>query len=601
MPRPEYPRPEARREGWKNLNGRWDFEFDPDHVGMKEKWYEIANFSQQIQVPFVFQSVLSGIDSQEFIDTAWYSRTFTIETKNNGKNTLLHFGAVDYQCELFVNGTYVGTHQGGVTPFNFNITSYLIEENKKQLIVLRVFDPPFDPSIPRGKQSVETELKGIFYEKSLGIWQTVWLEFVPSAYISREDYYIRVNYNTGEMEVNITVKGEVKPDYVIEAEVFDGEESVSSVGYAMLDKKVFNEKINNPITFSIDLSKITRWSPNKNEAKLYDVHFRLIDGDSDEEEALDILICTYGFREVEFKDGKLHINGKPIYLKQALYQGYWTKGLWTAPSDELIQKDLDLTLEMGFNGLRPHQIVADPRFLHWADRKGILLFGEMANAYEGSIDAKNNLMNEWSSVVRRDRCHPSIIAWTPLNESWGTGDLNREENQQWLRSIYYWTKTLDPTRACIDNDGWEHVLTDIATLHKYSFAPEFAEQFPVEKPKDLGKFLSEVVPSKVAFVKGIKSRGEPVMLTEWGGWSLNIDGDGSDAWGYQGALYKSWEEIVALYKSFVDELEKRKDWICGHCYTEFNDQYQEMNGLLTFDRRPKGDLKKIKELNDRFL
>ncbi len=230
IPRPEYPRPEAKRDDWLCLNGAWKFEFDPDHVGMKEKWYEASSekLTKEIIVPFVFQSELSGINSQAFVDTVWYGKEITIPKTFQGKNILLHFGAVDYECEVFVNGAYVGNHSGGVTPFKFSITDYLSDNlDDPQYIAVKVFDPPFDPSIPRGKQTTKEFLDGCSYEKSLGIWQTVWLEPVASTYLDRSDYYIRCNMDTGKIETSISINGLLGKEHVIEAQAFDGETPIT--------------------------------------------------------------------------------------------------------------------------------------------------------------------------------------------------------------------------------------------------------------------------------------------------------------------------------------------------------------------------------------
>ena len=600
IPRPEYPRPEAKRDAWLNLNGTWQFGFDPNHEGILQNWQiDLSHLTETIQVPFVFQSKLSGINRQDFIDTVWYARKFILPPEYEKKTVLLHFGAVDYETTVFVNGGLVGIHSGGITPFKFDITPFLTS-NRDQTIVVKVWDPPFDPSIPRGKQTTKTYLDSCSYEKSLGIWQTVWLEFVNDCYLSRSDYYIRPNLETGVLEANITVEGKLNPDLVIEAELFDGEKSLSTIGFTVLETSLFGQIGEMRVKFNP--KEIELWDID--HPKLYEMHFRLIDGETDDDDlaVYDELICTFGFREIGFESNKFHLNHKPIYLRQALYQGYWTEGLWTAPSDALLKKELELTLEMGYNSLRLHQIVADPRLLYWADKMGILLWGEISNTFGSDARAKDNHMKEWTNVVRRDRNHPSIVTWTPINESWGTGSLAREDNLQYLRSLYYWTKTMDPTRPVNTNDGWENPDTsDIIAIHDYCFAPDFAARMPIEKP-DYPEFFKDYQPSRRTFIKGVKITEKPVMITEWGGWGMYAQDptrkpDRREAWGYQGILYQSFDEVLDLYEAFIDELVKRKDWISGHCYTEFNDQYQEVNGMLTFDRHPKGDLVRLKAIN----
>jgi beta-galactosidase/beta-glucuronidase len=602
IPRSEYPRPEAQRKEWLCLNGQWDFEFDPDHMGMKDHWFLKPNFSKKITVPYVFQSKLSGINSQEFIDTVWYARSFTIPETFRNKTILLHFGAVDYQCDIFLNGALVGSHFGGLTPFFFDLSDFLTDDRAaSQLLVVKVFDPPFDKEIPRGKQSTEARFSGCDYEKSTGIWQTVWLEFVGNVYLDRSDYYIRPNLATGEIETLIALAGKHAPQYVIEAQVFDGDSPISETNFALYGSAINQKAITTGrIPLQVDLSKIIKWTPSNR--KMYTVHFRVIDGDADEEGIVDELICSFGFRTIETRGTKILLNGEPIYLKMALYQGYWVESLWTPPTDADIKQDMELTLEMGFNSLRLHQKVEDPRLIYWADQLGVLLWGEIANCGD-SGRAKQRLAQEWSEAVRRDRNHPSIIAWTPLNESWGTGDLAKNDNQEWVKSIYYLTKGLDPTRPISENDGWEHVVTDICSIHDYSQPEVFATHYPEKEPADLKSFLTKLQLHRKTYAPGCEYITGPIMITEWGGWGHymqdpTVKPDHYKYWGYQGILYKTFDEVLDLYEATIKELVKRKDWISGHCYTEFNDQYQEVNGMLTYDRKPKGDLKRLKAIND---
>jgi beta-galactosidase/beta-glucuronidase len=602
IPRSEYPRPEAKRENWITLNGEWDFEFDPLHQGLKNGFASKPVLSKKIQVPFVYQSKLSGIDSQEFIDTVWYSRKVNIPEKYWKNNIILNFGAVDYECTVYINGNYCGFHRGGVTPFYFDITTFLSDDkNEEQLIVVHVFDPPFDKEVSKGKQATEERFHGCDYQTSTGIWQPVWLEFVNEVYLDRSDYFIRADPNTGIVQVQMQIKGNNARAPVLEAQVFDGDTPISEIGFNMGN---WLNKFQDPqqIELTVDKSKIELWSPSN--PKLYTVKFNAIDGDSDEDDVvLDQMIGTFGFRTFEVKGDQIYLNGEKIYLKQPLYQGYWPKGLWTPPSDEAMKRDIELTLEMGYNSLRLHQKVEDPRLLYWADKLGVLIWGEFANARSGSARTKDNFTREWSEAVRRDRSHPSIIVWVPINESWGTGDLTQKSNQEWLKSLYYLTKTMDPTRPVVDNDGWEHVKTDICTIHDYSLADVYEKTYPEQKPADMVEFIDKLPRGKPVYAPGCKHTDVPITISEWGGWGLNIDDpnakpDKFTCWGYQGILYKSFDEILNMYEATIKCLVKRKDWIVGHCYTEFNDQYQEMNGMLTFDRRPKGDLKRLKAIND---
>lgn len=602
IPRPEHPRPEATRPAWTTLNGTWEFELDPGRVGLARSWQSRDRLDREILVPFPFQSRLSGIDDQSFIDTCWYARTFRVPQEHAGKQVLLQFGAVDHECHVFVNGILAGHHVGGVTPFTIDATALLRDGGGDQRVALRVFDPPFDPGIPRGKQTTAERLHGCSYEKVSGIWQTAWLEFTGPIHVDREHLTIRTDPRAGTVKVSARIAGDRRQHHVIEARVLDGNRQLSETGFNTLGIPGLGGARANvfDVLLHVDPAAIVTWSPAT--PKLYTVEVSVIDGESDDEARLDTLSCTFGFRTFETRGQKLYLNGEDIYLKMPLYQGYWPDGLWTPPSDDAIRKDIELALEMGFNAMRLHQKLEDPRLLHWADRLGLLLWGEFANNFSGEDHAHEMFLAEWAAGVRRDRNHPAIVAWVPFNESWGTGDLSTPAKQSHMRAAYHLTKMLDPTRPVIDNDGWEHVLTDICTIHDYIMPDGFGKKYPVQPP-DVVSFL-EGLTSPRAYAPGIApATAPPVVMSEWGGWSMNLDDrnatpDPHKCWGYQGVLYRSFDEILDLYERFTRLLVQRKGWIAGHCYTEFCDQYQEMNGFLTFDRRPKGDLARIKAIND---
>jgi beta-galactosidase/beta-glucuronidase len=604
IPRSEYPRPEAARspDSWTCLNGAWLFEFDEENKGFREKWFETVPFSREITVPFAFQSKASCIDDQRFAEHVWYGRTFKIPEEKAGSTVMLNFGAVDYECDVFVNSMLVGNHYGGLTPFYFDITSFLVNPaSKDQVLVVHVHDLQFEEQLPRGKQSMVERFSGCDYEKITGIWQTVWLEYMSApCYLDRSDCYIRADPWTGEIEASIGVAGRRNAGsmkvLVVECEIFDGETSISESGYFLnASSSILGFS---PIKLKVDPAAIQLWSPAT--PKLYEARFRLVDGSLDEEPVLDELWCTFGFREIKASGNRILLNNEPVYLKFALYQGYWVDGLWTAPSDEAIQHDLDLLVEMGFNGVRLHQKVEDPRLLYWADMKGILLWGEMANSRKYTGLSRDLLLHEWTQAVRRDRNHPSIIAWVPINETWGLANQNRADEQSFARSLYHLTKGEDPTRLVNANDGFSLVdgATDLFSIHFY----EQPEKFAVTLPEEFPETGPENEWADKRYMTGGRYHGEPVLITEWGGWGMNLDEpdatpDPYKGWGYQGILYRTWEEILALYRAEIEIFARRK-WIVGHVYTEFCDQYQELNGFLTFDRRPKGDLAMLKHIND---
>ncbi len=604
-PRPEYPRPDAARspDSWTCLNGIWDFEFDLDNKGIAERWFEQPNFSRKITVPFVYQSKLSGINDQRFVDHVWYARTFSIPKGKAKGRVLLNFGAVDYECDVFVNGSLVGNHYGGSTAFTFDITPFLSDDKASaQLLVVHVHDMQFDEELPRGKQSMVERFSGCDYEKVTGLWQTVWLEYVAQPfYLDRSDFYLRADPWTGHVSAFVNVAGTVPQGktIVVDCTIIDGGKPISKTAFFMLGRLLrWDEQ---RLELDVNPKAIQVWAPKT--PKLYEALFRMIDGDSDDEAVLDEIRCTFAFREVTIKENKLLLNKEPTYLKFALYQGYFPESLWTPPSEAAMKKDLELLLEMGFNGARIHQIVEDPRFLHLADQMGVLLWGEMANSRRYTGRSRELLLHEWPTVVRRDRNHPCIITWIPINETWGLANKSLPDEQEFTRALYHLTKGEDPTRPVNANDGYSLVdgATDIFSVHIYQQPEEFAKNVPEQHPevKDPADFAW----CTKWYMQGGKYHGEPALITEWGGWGMDFDDpnakpDQYKSWGYQGILYKTWDEVMDLYEKTIKALVARKSWICGHVYTEFCDQYQELNGFLTFDRRPKGDLARLKRIND---
>jgi beta-galactosidase/beta-glucuronidase len=620
-----------KRRAWLSLDGAWSFELDPGHEGMARCWHVHPDFSRTIVVPFVFQSEMSGIDgkavakdvNEKMCDRVWYSRKFTMPVKYQKSRTiLLNFGGVDWKSTIFVNGHLVGAHAGGVTGFCFNIAPYLTEDLAgEQLVVLHVEDPPHSNETPRGKQTTErAQHSGLGqYEALLGIWQPVWLEFVNgSVYFDRDDLAIRAEPDTGKIEVSIQARGTRTANHVVEAWVLDSEDvntakPLGEISFALYQphNRLRYRYQDDPfiLTLSMDPATIDRWCPEN--PRLYVISLRVVDGEAEANDPgaiLDQMECTFGFRNAVVKGKKFLLNEKERYIKAVLYQGYFPESLWTPPSDAAIRKDLELVLEMGFNSMRVHQIVEDPRFYYWADKLGVLIWAEMTNNRATSGVSKEQLITEWSGVVRQNRNHPSIITWVPTNESWGTGDLARRDNQEWLRTLYHLTKTFDPTRPCIDNDGWEHVCTDILTVHDYSLPEMLESHYPRQRPENLGDVLLSTRPQRKPWPKGVSPIDGPIMITEWGGRSLDVDHP--DAVDHDGThrdptltthdkFFVSWGQLVNRYAAWIDFFESRRSWITGSCYCQFCDQFQEINGLLKFNRKQKGDLQDIKNLNQR--
>jgi beta-galactosidase/beta-glucuronidase len=577
IPRPEYPRPQFVRQRWLNLNGYWGFCFDDRNVGLEERWFSgDAEFRQQILVPFSFESKRSGIGDRSFHSCVWYRREFTVPPDWSGQRILLHFGAVDYRATVWVNGTVVAMHEGGHTPFHCDITGAL--RDKGNIVVVRAEDPPTDRYIPRGKQHWEEKPVSIFYARTTGIWQTVWLEPVSESYIER----VRIEPDIdGAVLFEARIVNPAPYQCVTVAVASEGRTLASGMSLADGPRAVVSATVASP----------RLWSPE--QPNLYDVRFELHDASG----RVDGVDGYFGFRSITTQSGKVVLNGEPIYLKTVLDQGYWPESNLTPPDDEAIQADIRVAKELGFNGVRKHQKVEDPRYLYWADKMGLLVSGEMANAYLFDEEAVARMTREWIEVVNRDFNHPSIVIWVPVNESWGVPNLSNPRQQAHVKALYYLTKSLDNSRLVVDNDGWEHTdVTDLFAIHDYTqTGEEFYRRF--HNVGDEGVPLPRF--GKMYLAPGSHYNGTPVFLSEFGGVGYVLPEDRSrtpeNSWGYSGlepAAESALKRICGLYEGIA-----RITRITGICYTQLYDVEQEVNGLLTYDRRLKFDASQIRQAN----
>ena len=585
--RQEYPRPQFVRELWLNLNGEWDFQLDKADEGMGQKWFENPNLPAKIQVPFAYQSKLSQVECKDISDWCWYHRKFTLPAKMADKQVILHFGAVDYQAWVYVNGKMVGTHEGGHTAFSFDITPYLTASSEQSL-TLRVYDPLKDETIPRGKQFWEEKSAGIWYTPTTGIWQTVWLEAVDKTHI--KDVRFTSDIDKGTVVVEAVVTGDYKGSQFEIEITYKGEPIIKNV-YTVnepsirLEFDLFNKKI---FRSAFHHGGMT-WSPE--HPNLFDVNLSLVTATT-----VDQIKSYFGLRKIHTQNGKVYLNNRPYYQKLVLDQGYWPDGLLTAPSDEDLKKDIVLAKEMGFNGCRKHQKVEDPRFLYWADTLGFLVWGECAASPCFSETAAARLTKEWIEIIQRDYNHPCIVTWVPINESWGVPNVQSSLQQQHhTLAMYYLIKALDPTRLVISNDGWEMTKTDILAIHNYNHGhKDEAVKYGIYK-KDLStleNLLKSMPAARNLYVGGFEYQGEPVLLTEYGGIAYKVDG--SAGWGY--TVAQSEEELLEDYARIMEAVFASQS-LHGFCYTQLTDVEQEINGLLTYDRTPKCDLEKIRKLN----
>lgn len=580
IPRREYPRPQFVRDTWLNLNGEWEFEFDDQNLGERDQWYRgDRSFTRRIQVPFAFESKLSGIHETDFHDRVWYRRTFTLPQEFAGKRVILHFGAVDYAATVWVNGQMAMQHEGGHTPFHADITD-LLDGSGEQVVVVRAVDEALNVFLPRGKQYWKEKSESIFYTRTTGIWQTVWLEAVSDTYLEKVKF--TSNIDTNEIHIRPFVAGFLKEDDVrLTMKIsFEGEHVVEDTVQLTAADDGRWVKLHGLNDHSMDRF----WWPER--PNLYDVEFTLqVNGES-----VDQVNSYFGMRKISVEKGKFNLNNRPYKMKLVLDQGYFPDGNLTPPSDEAIRRDVELTKEMGFNGARKHQKIEDPRYLYWCDKLGLLVWGEMANAYDYSEEYVRRITQEWQEAIERDYNHPCIAVWVPLNESWGVPNIQIDKRQQQhALAMYHLTKSLDPTRLVVSNDGWEMVHTDLYNIHDY----EWREEVLRERYASLESTIQAMPANRLLSVGGHSYDGQPILVTEFGGVAFKkSDWEG---WGYSGA--ENEEDFLERLRAVFQPLQQ-SPVLQGYCYTQLTDVEQEINGLLTYDRQPKVPLEEIKKIVD---
>ncbi len=567
IPRPEYPRPQFQRKDWLNLNGQWDFSFDDDR------------FDQSITVPFSYTSPMSGIGSNEFHNVAWYRKSFALPECMLGKQALLHFGAVDYACDIWVNGTHLLRHEGGHIGFSVNISQAL--QNGDNELRVRVEDDHLNYEIPRGKQYWKTQSASIFYTSTMGIWQTVWLEPVSETHL--KTMFITPDMDNAAVSFRYELEGNTKAD--LQVKLFFGDVLVNKHVVCGAGKSgEFSIGLDLQTLGSWNYPEGVYWTPE--QPRLFDVEFTVVCADAE----VDAVRSYFGMRKVSIDNGKFMLNNRPYYQKLLLDQGYWPESLLTAPSDEAFKEDIRLAKEMGFNGVRKHQKIEDPRFLYHADHMGLLVWGEAPAAYLYTAAYIKRFTNEWIDAVTRDYNHPCIEVWTPINESWGVSLIhNREDMQSHTAAMVYLTKSLDSTRPVISNDGWTHTCTDLLTVHDY----EWRHEVLAERYASIDRILGDYPAGRAMFAKGWQYQGQPILLTEFGGIAFKPNAE--KGWGYSTAA--SDEDLAIRYNDVVSAILK-SSLVQGFCYTQLTDVEQELNGLLTYDRKPKIKPEIVKKINE---
>ncbi len=571
----KFPRKQMIRGRWLSLNGLWDFVFDDDlRWGRPD---EIPNWNGEIRVPFCPESRASGIGDTGFHPRCWYQKKFEFETKKS-KRYLIHFGAVDYEANVWFNGHFLGCHSGGHTPFSFDITKLLVEG--EQTLHVCAEDDPQDLAKPRGKQDWQLDSHLIWYPRTTGIWQTVWIEEVPQIYIDRLRWTPLLE--RWEVGCEAYIAGGNSEDLKLRVRLFAAGRLLADDMYQVISKEV-HRRIALSDPGIDDYRNELLWSPEK--PTLIDAEIELLqDG-----KVIDHLKSYTALRSVKVQRGRFLLNSRPYYLRMVLNQGYWPESVMTAPTPEDLRKDVELIKTAGFNGVRMHQKIEDPDFLYWADRLGLIVWGEMPSAYRFTHESVERIMKEWSEVIDRDSNHPSICVWVPFNESWGVPDLTEKEaHRSCVQAMYHLTRTLDPTRPVIGNDGWESTATDILGIHDYDDQPErLLHKYRTEGSTE--DVLSRRWPGgRMLTVEGYPHEGQPIMLTEFGGIAC-VDPSDHEVrnWGYSVCL--NGDDLQKRYEKLLSAVH-RIEIFSGFCYTQFTDTYQEANGLFTMDRKPKFSL-----------
>jgi len=571
-----YPRPQLRRHTWYSLNGDWDFALDPPGRWARPDEVE---WHTRIRVPFAPESRASGIGDTGFYRACWYRRRVEIDPPADAR-LILRFGAVDYHATVWVNGICVGDHEGGYTPFSFDVTAHAASSGTLE-IILRAEDDPLDLAKPRGKQDWQREPHSIWYTRTTGIWQTVWLEAVPATAIRSLTF--TPNLERWEIGISARTDGREREPCRLSVTLTSRGTLLAADTYTLM-----NDEVNRRIALSdpgIDDSRNELlWSPDA--PNLIDVQLDLW---GERGELLDHAVSYTALRSTATQGDRFVLNNRPYVLRMVLDQGYWEDGDLTAPHDEALRRDVMLAKQMGFNSVRKHQKIEDPRYLYWADRVGLAVWGEMPSAYRFTRDSVERLIREWTDVISRDYSHPCIIAWVPINESWGVPNLpDNPSERHYVQALYHVTRTLDATRPVIGNDGWESVATDIIGIHDYDDRPDrMAKRYLADEllPR---LFKRERPGGRILLIEGQKYTDQPLMLTEFGGIAYSRDPQGT--WGY--SRCHTPEEFLRRYRELL-EVVRGLHVFSGFCYTQFADTYQEANGLLFADRTPKVPIHEI--------
>lgn len=565
-----YPRPQLERSNWINLNGTWRFALDSRAEIQSPSQVE---WNDQITVPFAPETEASGVSASGLFKACWYQREFDAPELAGGERLVLHFGAVDWHATVWVNGNQAVVHDGGYTPFSADITDFLVATGP-QVIELRAEDDPLDLEKPRGKQDWKLEPHSIWYQRTTGIWQTVWLEKIPQHSIRSLKW--QANVENWELRLDARLQHTSAEPLLLSVILKHKNEVLTRDTYEVSGTSV-SRRICLPDP-GIDSGRAElMWTPERPNLIYAELILRDHRGN-----VLDQVNSYTAMRSIAVDEDRFLLNGRPYRLRMALDQGYWEKTGLTAPDDAALRLDIELAKLMKFNGVRKHQKIEDPRFLYWADFLGLLVWEEMPSAYTFSPRAIERSTRTWLEALERDMSHPCIVTWVPFNESWGVPDLPLQQDQRdYVRSLYHLTKAMDKTRPVVGNDGWEICSTDIIAVHDYDKDPsEISRRFD-KVDGSLEQLYRHERPGGRVILLDELQRKQPIMLTEFGGILFS---DKADTWGYSKA--ETVEQFGAQYKALVESV-RAIPVLSGFCYTQLTDTYQEANGLLYMDRTPK--------------
>lgn len=585
-----YPRPQLVRAAWADLSGPWRFAFDPDDRGLTEGWAtDPAEISGEIIVPFPPESPASGINDTGYHRVLWYRRSVTADEiaevgHADGRQLVLHFGAVDYRAQVWIDGEHVGEHEGGHTPFSVAVPPSGADGFD---IVVRVEDDPHDLAQPRGKQDWEERRHVIWYDRTSGIWQPVWLESVPAVHVRSLRW--DADPDAGTVTLAVEVDGQPQAGTQLSVRISHAGESLAAQSVELTSSRA-TSTVSLPQLRNLQAREAWLWTPDRPE--LLDAVVEL----TPQEGEVDRIGSYLGIRTASTAGGRFLLNNRPCPMRAVLSQGYWPQSHLAAPDADALRAEAQLIKDLGLNSVRVHQKIEDPRFLFWADRLGLLVWEEMPSVYEYSDTAISRLVAEWTDVVRRDASHPSIVVWVPMNESWGIDRLSTVPQERELaRALYHLTRALDDSRLVVSNDGWEHTRSDLYTVHDYeNDAAVLRERYG--STDALHEALDGISPNGRRMLVGTAeesadTRSKPIILSEWGG--VSVDGAADDSWGYRvvpsnEALEK---HLTGVFAAVTDAAP-----LAGWCYTQLTDTQQEANGLVDENRMPKIPIERLRKM-----